>query len=672
MESRHHPKLRRVSRGAPIRVEPPPRLCSASDDSQPAQHIPADRTTSTPTVAFDLSNLNSHSVNKFPRQHSTATSTNSSSAGSSVSKGRMDDSCYSSGSEESQSHASLSRESSDALSSDLSMSRLKIDDYYGSEAVTPVAVCPYDLLDFAISCGYTEQQLLTVLQKIGFDAGQDRVLAELVQLRKSMERTAAVRMNSSSRGAPAPGLTARRTDSAPIIRTNTSSPNGVQEQKSALRPIVIDGSNIAMTHGRKEIFSCAGIKDCVRFFVERGHKDILVFIPQFRREIARADCPITDQHVLNDLDNEGKIVWTPSRRINGRRIVCHDDRYILKTAEEKDAVIVSNDEYRDLVRENPSYRKLVENRLLMYSFVDGKFMPPDDPLGRHGPKLDQFLGAQTGISPNIQPCPYAKKCTYGNKCKYYHPERLNGIHVSVTERLMKEKSLKKSLSATTRPSMQFEAMKNAAIMSQPPPINGIPLNCLPNHNSVGRTQSLNAQLESHLVQQTNQENHLPHPMAPPHHLQLVNCVTSVPPPSWPYPAQQQMHNRLNVGRNQSFPLSPNSGTGNPMPRPTLPITSVPPPTASSAFGETTREGQMYTPSTAVWGESELSVGPLSTANRSMADNSEASRARLQYHLCQLFPEPVVVAIMEAHPNETNSQVLCERILAMRRGFQNTP
>jgi len=40
--------------------------------------------------------------------------------------GRMDDSCYSSGSEESQSHASLSRESSDALSSDLSMSRLKI------------------------------------------------------------------------------------------------------------------------------------------------------------------------------------------------------------------------------------------------------------------------------------------------------------------------------------------------------------------------------------------------------------------------------------------------------------------------------------------------------------------------------------------------------------------
>jgi len=36
------------------------------------------------------------------------------------------------------------------------------------------------------------------------------------------------------------------------------------------------------------------------------------------------------------------------------------------------AVIVSNDEYRDLVKENPRWRSVVENYLLMYSFVDGK------------------------------------------------------------------------------------------------------------------------------------------------------------------------------------------------------------------------------------------------------------------------------------------------------------
>lgn len=74
-------------------------------------------------------------------------------------------------------------------------------------------------------------------------------------------------------------------------------------------------------------------------------------------------------------------------------------------------------------------------------------MPPDDPLGKRGPKLDRFL--QTGPPFTLQPCPYAKKCTYGNKCKYFHAERLNGVHLSTTERLLnKNDNKKQSLSAS--------------------------------------------------------------------------------------------------------------------------------------------------------------------------------------------------------------------------------
>uniref|UniRef100_A0A1I7WVD2 C3H1-type domain-containing protein n=1 Tax=Heterorhabditis bacteriophora TaxID=37862 RepID=A0A1I7WVD2_HETBA len=482
------------------------------------------------------------------------------------------DSCYSSCSEES--HPSLSRESSDALSSDLSLSGLKLDEPL--EAATPVAVAPPDLVEFARNLGYSEEKLAVVLHRVGTDAGQDRILSELVQLGRS---------DATSR--------AHREPVIPPL--------------PALRSIVIDGSNIAMTHGRKEVFSCVGIRDCVRFFTERGHQDVLVFIPQFRREAARADCPITDQHVLDELDLQGRIVWTPSRRINGRRIVCHDDKYILKTADEKDAVVVSNDEYRDLVRENPHYRRVVENRLLMYSFVDGRFMPPDDPLGRHGPRLDQFLSKNIS-GQGAQLCPYARKCTYGSKCKYFHPERPNGVHVGITDRLMKEKNQKRSL--TARPSMQYEALKNA------------------HHPAVARTQSLNAHLEAHIV---NQENT---PLTPPRHLNLPSTLSP-----W----------HSTVSRNQSVPL------------PTRILNS------KSRVGSATDMGHLFTPSTAVWGHSELSVGPLTTE---CSADSDTVRARLQYHLCQLFPEAVVVSVMSAHPNETNSQVLCERILAMRRTFQN--
>ncbi|XP_071185814.1 probable ribonuclease ZC3H12B [Salvelinus alpinus] len=70
--------------------------------------------------------------------------------------------------------------------------------------------------------------------------------------------------------------------------------------------------------------------------------------------------------------------------------------------------IVSNDNYRDLACEKPEWKKLIDERLLMYSFVNDKFMPPDDPLGRHGPSLENFLRKRP-IMPQHkkQPCPYA-------------------------------------------------------------------------------------------------------------------------------------------------------------------------------------------------------------------------------------------------------------------------
>ena len=71
----------------------------------------------------------------------------------------------------------------------------------------------------------------------------------------------------------------------------------------------------------------------------------------------------------------------------------------------------------------------------MYSFVSDRFMPPDDPLGRSGPTLDNFLRTQPKKCDLPPPCPYGKKCTYGTKCKFNHPERGSGPHKSVTERL---------------------------------------------------------------------------------------------------------------------------------------------------------------------------------------------------------------------------------------------
>ena len=78
---------------------------------------------------------------------------------------------------------------------------------------------------------------------------------------------------------------------------------------------------------------------------------------------------LTDQHILTDLEKAGFLSFTPSRVLEGKRIVCHDDRYILNRAADTGGIVVSNDNYRELINEKPKFKEVVEDRILMYSFV---------------------------------------------------------------------------------------------------------------------------------------------------------------------------------------------------------------------------------------------------------------------------------------------------------------
>lgn len=98
-----------------------------------------------------------------------------------------------------------------------------------------------------------------------------------------------------------------------------------------------------------------------------------MFVPAWRKEQSRPDAPITDQEILRKLEKEKILVFTPSRRVQGRRVVCYDDRFIVKLAFDSDGIIVSNDNYRDLQNEKPEWKKFIEERLLMYSFVNDKY-----------------------------------------------------------------------------------------------------------------------------------------------------------------------------------------------------------------------------------------------------------------------------------------------------------
>ena len=130
---------------------------------------------------------------------------------------------------------------------------------------------------------------------------------------------------------------------------------------------------------------------------------------------------ISDQEVLKILEGAVEMIYTPSKIIKQKRIACYDDRYILQIACEMDGVVVSNDNFRDLYLEKPEWKKIIEERVLMFSFVDDMFMPPDDPHGRNGPHIDELLSF--GSVSKTKVCHYGRHCTYGRNCKYAHPER---------------------------------------------------------------------------------------------------------------------------------------------------------------------------------------------------------------------------------------------------------
>jgi hypothetical protein len=275
-----------------------------------------------------------------------------------------------------------------------------------------------NIMGFSKRLGYSEQDVIRVIERLGPEASRNAVLDTLLKFAGGGSQLKQQPENNSV---------------AQVQRSSSTKPG--------LRPIVIDGSNVAMRHGNNEVFSCRGIGLCVDYFLQRGHRQITVFVPSWRKEKSSPDHPINNQEVLYALEKDKYLVFTPSRKVQGKRIVCYDDRFIVRLAAETSGVIVSNDTYQDLLKDDcqQQWKEVIERRLLMYTFVGDIFMVPDDPLGRKGPNLEDFLRHEPLVAtpavsvPSIRSvgnvdyrntvCPYLGKCTYGNKCKYKHPDR---------------------------------------------------------------------------------------------------------------------------------------------------------------------------------------------------------------------------------------------------------
>jgi len=235
----------------------------------------------------------------------------------------------------------------------------------------------------------------------------------------------------------------------------TQSINRIND-KSNLRPIIVDSNDVALSsHSNKQVFLFSRIKQVVDYFEKRNHQ-IYVILSSWRKEqimssplsnsASPASTPVQnvpqqtssqtpaqqqpltpDQLALIEMEQKNQVYYTPSKRVGAKRIVCDDDSYMLKLSVAKMGIIVSNDNFKRFLNHSEDFKLVIEERVLMYSFIDNTFMPAEDPLGKNGPSLDNFLRFESFVNQQyMKRCPYRKKCTYGSKCKFWHPER--GLH----------------------------------------------------------------------------------------------------------------------------------------------------------------------------------------------------------------------------------------------------
>ena len=160
-----------------------------------------------------------------------------------------------------------------------------------------------------------------------------------------------------------------------------------RSRKGTFRPVVIDGCNVAFNYGRNEQFDAKGLLRCYEYFQKKGFedRDIIIIVKHIPR------LSDMDKAIIGELEKIGVLVHCPARLAGNESIRSDDDLFILETAYTKEGFVLSRDRYRQYWDHHVKYRPLIRDRLIQPTFVHDDLILPQDPLGRGGPTLDQFL-----------------------------------------------------------------------------------------------------------------------------------------------------------------------------------------------------------------------------------------------------------------------------------------
>ena len=94
------------------------------------------------------------------------------------------------------------------------------------------------------------------------------------------------------------------------------------------------------------MFSCRGLKIVIDYFNKLGHTNVKCVVPEFRKSTKMSDRPTMNPEILDELKENDEIIFTANK--------VYDDDILIQMAVKTNAVIVSNDKFRDFANyKNP-------------------------------------------------------------------------------------------------------------------------------------------------------------------------------------------------------------------------------------------------------------------------------------------------------------------------------
>lgn len=193
-------------------------------------------------------------------------------------------------------------------------------------------------------------------------------------------------MSGAGMGASAP--VAASAAAAPTVSASAAS-TAAKLQSLSHRPLILlDGPNIAMRHGLHKSFSVRGLELALEALESQFGFRCIIFMPEFcldyeavgakRRAIKAgfSDTKVTglpdNVTLLRAWRSEGKLVTTPAQD--------YDDSYVIEYAMKSNALVVSNDLYRDHAVAHASssedrqrISQWIRAHVISFTFIEGEF-----------------------------------------------------------------------------------------------------------------------------------------------------------------------------------------------------------------------------------------------------------------------------------------------------------